>query len=65
VVRAAARQDMGMAASMGMPPTGREVTLTRIDILRVVDGKIVEGWGEFDGIEMCNGWVRCPSPASG
>ena len=40
------------AALMGMPPTGREVTLTGIDILRVVDGKIVERWGEFNGIEM-------------
>ena len=37
---------------MGMPATGREVTLTGIDILRIVDGKIVERWGEFNGIEM-------------
>jgi steroid delta-isomerase-like uncharacterized protein len=37
---------------MGMPATGRDVTLTGIDILRVVNGKIVERWGEFNGIEM-------------
>ena len=30
----------------GLPPTGREITLTGINIDRVVDGKIVEHWGE-------------------
>jgi steroid delta-isomerase-like uncharacterized protein len=37
---------------MGMPATGRPVTLTGIDILRIVDGRIVERWGEFNGVEM-------------
>ena len=50
---------------MGMPPTGREVTLTGIDILRVVDGKIVERWGEFSGIEMLQQLGALPSPAGG
>jgi steroid delta-isomerase-like uncharacterized protein len=40
------------AALMGIPPTSRQVTLTGIDILRVVDGKITERWGEFNGIEL-------------
>jgi predicted ester cyclase len=35
-----------------MPATGRRVTLTGIDILRIVDGRIVERWGEFNGAEM-------------
>lgn len=33
---------------IGIPPTGRSVSLHGIDILRVVDGKIVEGWHEED-----------------
>lgn len=37
---------------MEISPTGRQVTLTGIDILRIVDGKIVERWGQFNGIEM-------------
>jgi steroid delta-isomerase-like uncharacterized protein len=37
---------------MGMPATGRQVTLTGIDILRIVDGRIVERWGEFNSAEM-------------
>jgi steroid delta-isomerase-like uncharacterized protein len=39
-------------ALMGLPPTGRQVTLTGIDVLRIVDGRIAERWGEFNGIEM-------------
>jgi steroid delta-isomerase-like uncharacterized protein len=37
---------------MGMPATGRRVTLTGIDILRIVDGRIVERWSEFNHAEM-------------
>jgi steroid delta-isomerase-like uncharacterized protein len=33
---------------MGMPPTGRSVTVTGIDILRIAGGKIAERWGNFD-----------------
>jgi len=32
----------------GIPATGKEVTLTGIDIYRIVDGKIVEQWFEAD-----------------
>jgi predicted ester cyclase len=44
--------DTHQAELMGMPATGRRVTMTGIDILRVVDGRIVERWGEFNGVEM-------------
>jgi len=30
----------------GIPPTGKEATLTFTDIYRIVDGKIVEQWTE-------------------
>ena len=35
-------------AFMGFAATGRAVTVTGIDIVRVADGKIIEHWGERD-----------------
>ena len=35
-----------------MAPTGREVDLKGVDILRIFDGKIAERWGEFDALGM-------------
>jgi len=37
---------------LGMPPTHRRVHLHGIDILRVVDGRVAERWGEYNGLEM-------------
>ena len=34
---------------MGLAPTGKRVTLTGIEILRVSGGKIVERWAEDNG----------------
>ena len=34
----------------GIPPTGRRVSLTGIYIVRIKDGKIVEHWGEENGM---------------
>lgn len=34
----------------GVAPTGRQVTITGINIDRIVDGKIVEHWGEADTV---------------
>ena len=36
----------------GIPPTGRRVNLTAIYIVRIADGKIVEHWGEEDGVKV-------------
>ncbi len=33
---------------MGMPATGKSITIPGIDILRVKDGKVVEHWGLTD-----------------
>jgi predicted ester cyclase len=33
---------------MGIAPTGKKVLVTRLDMLRVADGKIVEHWGFGD-----------------
>jgi predicted ester cyclase len=35
-----------------MEPTGREVELKGVDILRIVEEKITERWGEFDALGM-------------
>lgn len=31
---------------MGLPPTGKSITMTGIEIFRIADGKIAELWGE-------------------
>jgi predicted ester cyclase len=36
----------------GVPPTGRRVNLTAIYIVRIAGGKIVEHWGEEDGMKV-------------
>lgn len=35
---------------MGRAPTGRRISVTVIDVMRVVDGRIVEHWGIADGL---------------
>jgi len=37
---------------MGIPPTGKEVSFTGIFIARIANGKIVEHWGEEDGVSL-------------
>ena len=37
---------------LGVPATHRTVRLTGIDIVRVHDARIVERWGETNGLEM-------------
>lgn len=36
----------------GVPPTGVRITFTGNDIYRVVDGKIVEEWSEYDELSI-------------
>jgi len=37
---------------MGIPPTGKRISIGVIDIIRVVDGKFVEHWGIMDSAKM-------------
>jgi steroid delta-isomerase-like uncharacterized protein len=37
---------------MGLPPTGNRVSFKGIEIIRIHGGRIVERWGEWDGIEL-------------
>lgn len=51
----------------GRPATGRPVSVTSIGIDRVVDGRIVEGWGEVDmlGLYQQIGAITLPAQALG
>lgn len=37
---------------MGIPPTGKQVEFTGIYIAQIANGKIVEHWGEEDGVSL-------------
>jgi predicted ester cyclase len=37
---------------LGVPPTGREVEITVIDIVRIADGRIVEHWNVVDQLGL-------------
>jgi predicted ester cyclase len=39
---------------MGAQPTGEEIAITGINIVRLEDGKVVESWGNSDQL----GWLR-------
>ena len=46
----------------GIPPTGREVTVTGMSIERIADGRIVEGWNENDALGMLGQLGVLPPP---
>jgi len=50
-------------ASLGMPPTGKQVTLPGISILRFDSGKAVETWVVFDQLGMLQQLGLAPAPA--
>ena len=37
---------------MGLPPTGKQVTMSGIEMFRLADGKVVERWAEFDMMSL-------------
>jgi steroid delta-isomerase-like uncharacterized protein len=51
-----------VGAFQGLPPTGRTVRMTGIWIDRVVGGKILERWSEFDQLGMLQQLGALPSP---
>ena len=36
----------------GVPPTGRRIVTSGIDMLRLADGRIVEGWVSWDALSL-------------
>ncbi len=55
-------QGTNSGAFMGMPATGKQVTITGIEIVRIADGKIVERWGELDAMGMLQQLGAVPPP---
>ncbi len=49
-------------AYLGVPPTGRHVTWSSIDIWRIVDGKLAEHWIEADRLGMMQQLGLIPPP---
>jgi hypothetical protein len=43
-------------------PTGNRVEVTGIDIVRVTDGKLAEGWVELDGLAWLQQLGAIPAP---
>lgn len=37
---------------MGVPPTGKKVSFSVIDVIRIADGKFVEHWGLMDSMGL-------------
>jgi steroid delta-isomerase-like uncharacterized protein len=47
---------------MGVPPTGKQVTVSGIDIVRLRDGKGLEHWGQFDAMGLMQQLGALPAP---
>lgn len=47
---------------LGIPPTGKQVEVSTIDIIRVANGKMVEHWGVTDNLTMMQQLGVVPTP---
>ena len=50
---------------MGIPATGRQVKVEEVVVMRIAGGKVVEGWGVFDGLTMMRQLGAIPAPGQG
>lgn len=50
---------------MGIPPTGKSISVGVFDILRIAGGKIVEHWGLMDRMAMMQQLGVIPAPGQG
>jgi steroid delta-isomerase-like uncharacterized protein len=46
----------------GMPPTGKQITMSGITIFRIANGKLVEGWNKPDLLGMLQQLGAVPAP---
>ena len=46
----------------GIPPTGKQTTMTGVAIMRIANGKIAEFWGEFDALGLLQQLDAIPTP---
>jgi len=54
-----------VGAFQGIPPTGKDATVTSTDIYRIVDGKIAEQWFEADFTGFMQQLGLLPTPGHG
>jgi steroid delta-isomerase-like uncharacterized protein len=49
----------------GLPPTGKRIELSGLELFRLVDGKIVECWTAYDNLSLLQqlGAIPTPEPA--
>lgn len=47
---------------MGIPPTGQQVSIGLIDIVRIMDGRVVEHWAMGDNLGMMHQLGVVPQP---
>lgn len=47
---------------MGIPPTGKRISIGIFDILRIAEGQIVEHWGLMDSMAMMQQLGVIPAP---
>ncbi len=47
---------------MGLPPTGKPVRISLIDILRIVDGRVSDHWLEADNLGLLQQLGAIPQP---
>ncbi len=47
---------------LGVPPTGRKVSIQGIIIVRLVDGRFVEGWNSYDQLGLLRQIGALPGP---
>jgi steroid delta-isomerase-like uncharacterized protein len=50
---------------MGIPPTGKQIMITGMDIFRIAGGKLVELWQSWDQLGMLQQLGVVPSPDQG
>ena len=50
---------------MGIPPTGKQFTVTSIDIVHIAGGQGVEHWGNSDDLGMLQQLGVIPTPGQG
>lgn len=49
---------------LGIPPTGRRVSMSGIAIHRVQDGRIVEHWAQIDALGLLQQLGAVPAPGT-
>lgn len=49
----------------GIPPTGKQATVSALEIVRIENGKLVEHWGGADNLDLAQqlGGVVAPAPS--